>query len=88
MDHVNHQNDLNDKDIHKVTGEHDEAEEHRPFPTLVEAFQNVSDEVGFNIEVKYPMMQIVCFSFLFFLVNYLNYLYTLKKLYYNFITIF
>lgn len=70
MEHVNHQDELFEKDIHKVTGEHDEAEEHRPFPTLVEAFENVSDEVGFNIEVKYPMMQVVCvfFYFLNFLI--------------------
>ena len=40
----------------RVTGEHDEAEEHRPFPTLQEAFKNVSEEVGFNIEIKYPQM--------------------------------
>jgi len=36
---------------HHVTGEHDEAEEHRPFPTLLEALKNVSHDVGFNIEV-------------------------------------
>lgn len=46
----------NNKELrHKVTGEHDEAEEHRSFPTLIEAFQNVSEEVGFNVELKYPM---------------------------------
>uniref|UniRef100_A0A914GPX8 Uncharacterized protein n=1 Tax=Globodera rostochiensis TaxID=31243 RepID=A0A914GPX8_GLORO len=41
----------------RVTGAHDEAEEHRPFPALSEAFQSLPD-VGFNIEVKYPQLQV------------------------------
>lgn len=43
---------------HHVTGEHDEAEEHRPFPTLLEALKNVSHDVGFNIEIKYPQLMV------------------------------
>lgn len=39
----------------KVTGHRDEEEEHQPFPTLAASFHNVSAEVGFNVEVKYPM---------------------------------
>lgn len=75
LDHVHHQNSTpkcTDSDSggestpapdhHKVTAGHDEEEEHKPFPTLVEAFNNVSEEVGFNVEVKYPMVTVVCFS--------------------------
>ncbi|PAV65241.1 hypothetical protein WR25_06645 [Diploscapter pachys] len=29
--------------------------EHHPFPTLVQALQTVDQNVGFNIEIKYPM---------------------------------
>lgn len=65
LDHINHQSDILTQDLHKVTGEYDEAEEHRPFPTLIEALKNVSDVVGFNIEVKYPMIQIVCANYYF-----------------------
>uniref|UniRef100_A0A915ESG3 GP-PDE domain-containing protein n=1 Tax=Ditylenchus dipsaci TaxID=166011 RepID=A0A915ESG3_9BILA len=67
LDHVKHQGNDSDSsggectptavNHHKVTARHDEAEEHKPFPTLVEAFRNVSEEVGFNVEIKYPMMQ-------------------------------
>lgn len=31
----------------------------RPFPTLVDALKNVDADVGFNVEVKYPMVQAV-----------------------------
>ncbi|KAI6197508.1 hypothetical protein M3Y94_01232400 [Aphelenchoides besseyi] len=59
LDHVQHEKQapLNDQgQLHyKVTGTHDEAEEHRPFPTLESAFNYVSEETGFNIEIKYPM---------------------------------
>lgn len=41
----------------KLVGDIEEAEDLRPFPTLVEAFERVDKDVGFNIEVKYPMMQ-------------------------------
>lgn len=43
----------------RITCENDEAEEHRPFPTLNEVLSNVSSDVGFNIEIKYPQVQIV-----------------------------
>jgi glycerophosphocholine phosphodiesterase GPCPD1 len=58
LDHVQHHSStpLNEQ-ITKVTGENDEAEDLRPFPTLVEALQNVSIDVGFNIEIKFPMIQ-------------------------------
>lgn len=39
----------------KVTGHRDEEEAHQPFPTLRDSFHSVSEEVGFNVEVKYPM---------------------------------
>ncbi|CAD5210167.1 unnamed protein product [Bursaphelenchus okinawaensis] len=56
LDHVHHKNSLDETVAnHTVTGKHDEEEEHRPFPTLVDSFNGVSEEVGFNIEVKYPM---------------------------------
>lgn len=60
MDHVDHSHET-DKHVntHKVTGAYDEEEEHLPFPTLAEAFKNVSEEVGFNVEIKYPMLQVV-----------------------------
>ncbi|KAL3097060.1 hypothetical protein niasHS_002776 [Heterodera schachtii] len=62
LDHVKvNENSLHsacDSENHRrVTGAHDEAEEHRPFPTLSEAFQALPD-VGFNIEVKYPQLQV------------------------------
>nr|CAD2188034.1 unnamed protein product [Meloidogyne enterolobii] len=67
LDHVKHKESNNvDQAVngtstqkyssHHVTGEHDEAEEHRPFPTLLEALKNVSHDVGFNIEIKYPQL--------------------------------
>jgi glycerophosphocholine phosphodiesterase GPCPD1 len=46
----------NEGQLHyKVTGTQDEAEEHRPFPTLEGVFHYVSEETGFNIEIKYPI---------------------------------
>ena len=30
----------------------------RPFPPLKEAFDKVTEDVGFNIEIKFPMLQI------------------------------
>uniref|UniRef100_A0A914YYI7 GP-PDE domain-containing protein n=1 Tax=Panagrolaimus superbus TaxID=310955 RepID=A0A914YYI7_9BILA len=58
LDHVQHHSNtpLNEQVI-KVTGENDEAEDLRPFPTLIEALQNVSTDVGFNVEIKFPMVQ-------------------------------
>ncbi|KAK0393636.1 hypothetical protein QR680_000327 [Steinernema hermaphroditum] len=55
LDHVGH-HDIDHK-MTKVTGDINEADEFRPFPRLSEALQTVDPDVGFNIEVKYPMMQ-------------------------------
>uniref|UniRef100_A0A1I7YGG9 Glycerophosphocholine phosphodiesterase GPCPD1 n=1 Tax=Steinernema glaseri TaxID=37863 RepID=A0A1I7YGG9_9BILA len=55
LDHVGH-HDIDHK-MTKVTGEINEADEFRPFPRLSEALMKVDPDVGFNIEVKYPMMQ-------------------------------
>ncbi|VDK35919.1 unnamed protein product [Gongylonema pulchrum] len=41
----------------RLTAEADEQVERLPFPTLVDALRQVDRSVGFNIEVKYPMMQ-------------------------------
>lgn len=38
----------------RITGEENESEEYRPFPTLTQALKNVLPQVGFNIEIKYP----------------------------------
>lgn len=54
MDHVEHK-DANENSNFKVTGNHDEEEEHRPFPTLIDSFNGVEQDVGFNVEIKYPM---------------------------------
>ncbi|KAL3089191.1 hypothetical protein niasHT_021135 [Heterodera trifolii] len=40
---------------HRLTGEADERDELRSFPTLVEALQRVDEHAGFNVEIKYPM---------------------------------
>ncbi|VDN02966.1 unnamed protein product [Thelazia callipaeda] len=40
-----------------LSAEADEQDERLPFPTLVDALKQVDPSVGFNIEVKYPMMQ-------------------------------
>ncbi|VDN59171.1 unnamed protein product [Dracunculus medinensis] len=50
-------NDSLPKGSLRLTAEADEAAENHPFPTLVEALQRVDPSVGFNIEIKYPMMQ-------------------------------
>uniref|UniRef100_A0AAF5Q3E4 GP-PDE domain-containing protein n=1 Tax=Wuchereria bancrofti TaxID=6293 RepID=A0AAF5Q3E4_WUCBA len=41
----------------KVSAEADEQDERLPFPTLIDALRQVDSSVGFNIEIKYPMMQ-------------------------------
>uniref|UniRef100_A0AAF5Q5Q9 GP-PDE domain-containing protein n=1 Tax=Wuchereria bancrofti TaxID=6293 RepID=A0AAF5Q5Q9_WUCBA len=41
----------------KVSAEADEQDERLPFPALVDALRQVDSSVGFNIEIKYPMMQ-------------------------------
>lgn len=39
----------------------DNEDDRKPFPTLVEALTKVDPDVGFNVEVKYPMMQMVSY---------------------------
>ncbi|KAK0403776.1 hypothetical protein QR680_017116 [Steinernema hermaphroditum] len=57
LDHYQHDSPDNcRKGSVKVSAEDHEGVEHRPFPTLIEAFMNINPETGFNIEVKYPMM--------------------------------
>lgn len=58
MKHEGLELDDNDNVHRRVTADFHEAEEHLPFPTLTDAFAHVSEEVGFNIEIKYPMMLI------------------------------
>lgn len=40
-----------------------DPEDHQPFPTLKRVFEGVDRHTGFNIEVKFPQVKIVC-SFL------------------------
>ncbi|KAJ1353293.1 putative glycerophosphocholine phosphodiesterase GPCPD1 2 [Parelaphostrongylus tenuis] len=55
LDNVNY---LKKKEnVKKLVEDDDEAEDFKPFPTLVEALAKVDPDVGFNVEVKYPMMQ-------------------------------
>ncbi|PAV64887.1 hypothetical protein WR25_07443 [Diploscapter pachys] len=54
LDHINA---TSKKDSHKLVVDAEEQEEMKPFPTLVEVLQKVDSDVGFNVEVKYPMMQ-------------------------------
>lgn len=62
-------NDSLPKGSLRLTAEADEAAENHPFPTLVEALQRVDPSVGFNIEIKYPMMQRVNIKFISTEVN-------------------
>uniref|UniRef100_A0A0K0CV86 GP-PDE domain-containing protein n=1 Tax=Angiostrongylus cantonensis TaxID=6313 RepID=A0A0K0CV86_ANGCA len=45
------------ENVKKLVEDDDETEDFKPFPTLVEALAKVDPDVGFNVEVKYPMMQ-------------------------------
>ncbi|WKX96536.1 hypothetical protein Q1695_012736 [Nippostrongylus brasiliensis] len=45
------------ENVKKLVDDVDEQEDFKPFPTLVEALSKVDPDVGFNVEVKYPMMQ-------------------------------
>ncbi|XGW08326.1 hypothetical protein V3C99_011000 [Haemonchus contortus] len=45
------------ENVKKLVEDVDEQEDFKPFPTLVEALSKVDPDVGFNVEVKYPMMQ-------------------------------
>uniref|UniRef100_A0A0N5AG98 Glycerophosphocholine phosphodiesterase GPCPD1 n=1 Tax=Syphacia muris TaxID=451379 RepID=A0A0N5AG98_9BILA len=59
LDHLNATSELSRQvGLLKVTDDLDgEVTERSPFPTLVEALRKVDSSVGFNVEVKYPMMQ-------------------------------
>uniref|UniRef100_A0A0K0EW81 Glycerophosphocholine phosphodiesterase GPCPD1 (inferred by orthology to a human protein) n=1 Tax=Strongyloides venezuelensis TaxID=75913 RepID=A0A0K0EW81_STRVS len=52
---VEHKESTLDGSVH---GEdmYDDDEENRPFPTLIEALEKVNTDVGFNIEIKYPLL--------------------------------
>ncbi|CAD6193768.1 unnamed protein product [Caenorhabditis auriculariae] len=43
--------------VKKLVERGEEEEDFKPFPTLMEALVKVDPDVGFNVEVKYPMMQ-------------------------------
>ncbi|KAK5981325.1 hypothetical protein GCK32_011021, partial [Trichostrongylus colubriformis] len=45
------------ENVKKLVEDGEEQEDFKPFPTLVEALSKVDPDVGFNVEVKYPMMQ-------------------------------
>uniref|UniRef100_A0A9J2PLV1 GP-PDE domain-containing protein n=1 Tax=Ascaris lumbricoides TaxID=6252 RepID=A0A9J2PLV1_ASCLU len=57
LDHYKAIDGVKKEGIIKVTGGADEGAERMPFPTLVDALKQVDPSVGFNVEVKYPMMQ-------------------------------
>ncbi|CAB3405209.1 unnamed protein product [Caenorhabditis bovis] len=45
------------ENVKKLVEQGEMEEDFKPFPTLVEALTKVDPDVGFNVEVKYPMMQ-------------------------------
>ncbi|KAK6049532.1 hypothetical protein COOONC_12962, partial [Cooperia oncophora] len=55
LDHVNFPHKK--ENVKKLVEDGEEQEDFKPFPTLVEALSKVDPDVGFNVEVKYPMMQ-------------------------------
>ncbi|KAK6734347.1 hypothetical protein RB195_017868 [Necator americanus] len=55
LDHVSFRQKK--ENVKKLVEDGDEEEDFKPFPTLVEALTKVDVDVGFNVEVKYPMMQ-------------------------------
>ncbi|GMR36585.1 hypothetical protein PMAYCL1PPCAC_06780 [Pristionchus mayeri] len=55
MDHLAHPEQQGK--VSKLTSEIEEETDYLPFPTLIDALHKVDQDVGFNIEVKYPMMQ-------------------------------
>uniref|UniRef100_A0A0K0F5F9 Glycerophosphocholine phosphodiesterase GPCPD1 (inferred by orthology to a human protein) n=1 Tax=Strongyloides venezuelensis TaxID=75913 RepID=A0A0K0F5F9_STRVS len=57
LDHVKHKSINWDKDS-RVTSNSNECQTRHSFPTLTEALLMVDKGVGFNIEVKYPIIQI------------------------------
>lgn len=46
--------------ITKTDGDSDQ-----PFPTLEKCLEDVPEEIGFNVEIKYPLECIVSFNFIF-----------------------
>ncbi|CAJ0606664.1 unnamed protein product [Cylicocyclus nassatus] len=56
LDHVNYRQ-MKEK-VKKLVEDGEEEEDFKPFPTLIEALTKVDPDVGFNVEIKYPMMQI------------------------------
>lgn len=58
LDHFKANSEVGQREgLLKVTDDFDEVTERSPFPTLVDALCQVDRSVGFNVEVKYPMMQ-------------------------------
>uniref|UniRef100_A0A0N4ZMM3 Glycerophosphocholine phosphodiesterase GPCPD1 n=1 Tax=Parastrongyloides trichosuri TaxID=131310 RepID=A0A0N4ZMM3_PARTI len=57
LDHVKHKT-MNWDKASRVTSDINECSSRHSFPTLVEALTMVDSGVGFNIEVKYPIIQI------------------------------
>uniref|UniRef100_A0A7E4ZZ24 GP-PDE domain-containing protein n=1 Tax=Panagrellus redivivus TaxID=6233 RepID=A0A7E4ZZ24_PANRE len=59
LDHVKHQGEGKDlENVTKVTPKAlDEAADLQPFPTLEDALLYVDADVGFNVELKFPMIQ-------------------------------
>lgn len=57
MEHYKANQTQSKQNYTKVSAEADEQDERLPFPTLVDALCQVDSSVGFNIEIKYPMMQ-------------------------------
>lgn len=55
MDHLAHPEQQGK--VVKLMSEIEEETDYLPFPTLIDALHKVDPDVGFNIEVKYPMMQ-------------------------------
>uniref|UniRef100_A0A1I7RWK8 GP-PDE domain-containing protein n=1 Tax=Bursaphelenchus xylophilus TaxID=6326 RepID=A0A1I7RWK8_BURXY len=53
--HVEHYQAQENRNMLKVTGDPDESDDHRPFPTLVDVLKRVPVDTGFNVEIKYPM---------------------------------
>ncbi|GMS84356.1 hypothetical protein PENTCL1PPCAC_6531, partial [Pristionchus entomophagus] len=58
MDHLAHP-ELQQQQHHvsKLTSDTEEEADYLPFPTLIDALHKVDMDAGFNIEVKFPMMQ-------------------------------
>uniref|UniRef100_A0AAF5CQW7 GP-PDE domain-containing protein n=2 Tax=Strongyloides stercoralis TaxID=6248 RepID=A0AAF5CQW7_STRER len=53
--HVEHKESTTDGST-QVVEMCDEDEDKRPFPTLIDTLEKVNTDVGFNIEIKYPLL--------------------------------